>query len=123
MAKILVIEDDQSLSELYQHTLVANGYDVLMAHDGQEGLDKAKVFKPDLVISDFVMPKRSGVDVFVEMKRDPVFAKCKLLLITSLLLDKENIKEKGADDVLFKTDIMPDVLVKKVDSLLNPPQQ
>lgn len=120
MAKILIIEDDQSLIELYQHTLIAEGHDVLTAHDGAEGLEKAKIFRPELVISDYVMPKASGIDVFIQMKKDPALAGCKLLLVTSLLLDKENMKARGADDVLMKIDIMPEVLVKKVESLLNP---
>ncbi len=120
MAKILIIEDDQSLIELYQHTLIAEGHDVLTAHDGAEGLEKAKIFRPELVISDYVMPKASGIDVFIQMKKDPALAGCKLLLVTSLLLDKENMKAMGADDVLMKIDIMPEVLVKKVESLLNP---
>lgn len=120
MAKILIIEDDQSLIELYQHTLIAEGHDVLTAHDGEEGLEKAKIFRPELVISDYVMPKASGIDVFIQMKKDPALAGCKLLLVTSLLLDKENMKAMGADDVLMKIDIMPEVLVKKVESLLNP---
>jgi CheY-like chemotaxis protein len=119
MARILVIEDDESLTELYQHTLVGVGHDVLTAHNGQEGLDEAKIFKPEIIISDFVMPKKSGMEVFSEIKNDPELKNCKLLLITSMLVDKDDIKSKGADDVLFKTDIMPDLLIQKVNSLLN----
>lgn len=118
MARILIIEDDQSLTDLYQHTLVAQGHDILTARDGQEGLDRARVFKPELIISDFVMPKKSGIDVFSEIRKDEQFGKCKLLLVTSMLVDKQEMIAKGADDVLFKTDIMPEILIKKTNELL-----
>lgn len=119
MAKILVIEDDQALCELYQHTLVGEGHDVLMAHDGEEGLEKVKLFLPDLVISDYMMPKMTGIDVLVEIKKDPSLKHTKLLLVTSLLVDKDEIKSKGASDVLLKVEVVPSKLIEIVNSLIS----
>lgn len=119
MGKILVIEDDQALCELYQHTLVGEGYDVLMAHDGEEGLEKVKLFRPDLVISDYMMPKMTGIDVLVEIKKDPSLNHTKLLLVTSLLVDKDEIKSKGASDVLLKVEVVPSKLIEIVNSLIS----
>ncbi len=119
MAKILIIEDDQSLCELYQHTFVGEGHDVLTAHDGQEGLEKVKIFQPDLILSDYVMPKMTGIDVLDFVKKDPSLAQIKVILVTSLVVDKNEIIAKGAFDVLSKIEVVPSKLIAKVNAALS----
>lgn len=118
MSKILIIEDDQSLCELYQHTFVGEGHDVLTAHDGQEGLEKVKIFLPDLILSDYVMPKMTGVDLLDFVKKDPSLSHIKVIIATSLVVDKNEIIAKGAFDVLSKIEVVPSKLIAKVNAAL-----
>ena len=63
MAKILLVEDDNNLREIYEARLQAEGYNIVSAHDGEEALVVAKAEKPDLIISDVMMPKISGFEM------------------------------------------------------------
>lgn len=63
MAKILLVEDDNNLREIYEARLMAEGYEIVSARDGEEALTVAMKEKPDLIISDVMMPKISGFDM------------------------------------------------------------
>ena len=118
--KILIVEDDKSLREMYQLRLSLNGYDVLEASDGEEGLDVAIKEKPDLILLDIMMPKMSGMDVLDILKSTPETKDIPIVVLTALA--EENVKAKGlvygAEDFLIKSHIMPGQVVEKIEKVL-----
>ena len=71
MPKIMLVEDDNNLREIYGERLMAEGYDIVSANDGEEALALAVKEKPDLILSDVMMPKISGFDMLDILKTDP----------------------------------------------------
>lgn len=119
MAKILVVDDEISLIEMIQMRLEANGYDVITAHDGQEGLDKAKSEKPDLIILDVMMPKMDGYKVCGLLKNDARFNNIPIILFTARA-QKNDIdvgEEVGADAYCTKP-FDPKFLLGQIEALL-----
>ena len=70
-AKILFVDDDNFLRKVYQAELEEKGYEVLLAADGQEGLEKAQISDPDLIILDMIMPQKNGFEVLTELQNNP----------------------------------------------------
>jgi two-component system phosphate regulon response regulator PhoB len=68
--KILVIEDERALVEVLAYNLAREGFEVLTAHDGQDGLRQAQLKLPDLVVLDLMLPVKSGLDVCRDLRRD-----------------------------------------------------
>ena len=84
MAKILLIDDDETVHLVYRAYLAKAGHSVISAHDGEEGLAKAAADRPDLVLVDINMPNMSGFEVIKRLKADPVSAAIPVFVITSL---------------------------------------
>src|SRR3989338_7918354 len=118
MHKILIVEDDQFLSKLYKIKLQKEGFEVELAFDGQEGLEKFKSFKPELVLLDLIMPKIDGFTFLAKMKEDPDLYSDKVPIIVFSNLgqdsDFQKAKELGAQDFFIKADIGLDKIVAKV---------
>ncbi len=112
--KILVVDDDLYIRELYEEVLKTAGYDVQTAVDGVEGLRKLKEGGFDLVFLDVIMPKVDGLGVLRELSRNPPLKKNGPVILLSNLgnesLTQEAIKN-GASDYLTKADITPDKLL------------
>jgi len=70
MARILIIEDDAQISVMLRRTLARNGYEVVEASDGNEGLKCYRENPADLVITDIIMPKKEGIETIMELRRD-----------------------------------------------------
>ncbi len=125
-AKILVVDDDPDILEAVSIILEAQGYQVVTARDGIEGLATLKAEKPDLMILDLLMPKMDGFAVCKELK-DPRWAKyanIPILILTSVReeasrrrYELETGMELDVDDYLEKP-ISPTVLVQRVEKLL-----
>ena len=79
MSKVMLVEDDKSLREIYSIRLVAEGYDIVSASDGEEGLALAVKEKPDLIIADVMMPKISGFDMLDILRSTPETANVKVM--------------------------------------------
>jgi len=98
MKKILIVEDEDIIIELLEKKLIQEGYDISIAHNGEEGLKMVKEIKPDIVLLDIVMPKKSGYEVMEEMSKDPELNKIPIIIISNsgqpVELDKA--KELGA---------------------------
>jgi CheY-like chemotaxis protein len=74
MAKILVIDDEGQLRDLLNRMLTRDGHQILVANDGEEGIKSFHHFKPDLIITDIIMPEKDGIEVIVEiLKYNPNF--------------------------------------------------
>jgi len=120
MKKILLIEDEELIIKLLSKKLVSIGYDVLLAMDGQEGIEKMKQSVPDLVLLDIVMPRMGGFEVMAEMKKDAVLAKIPVIIISNSgqPLELEKAKQLGAADWLVKTEFDPKEVADKIQKYI-----
>lgn len=124
--KILIVDDDPDLRDIYEETFTEAGYQVDLAIDGQEGLDK--IFKGgyDLILLDIMMPKIDGLTVLKKIKTSGITLPPNIIVILSQLNEENIIKqamELGAKDYLIKSDYTPDQVLKKVNNLLSKPLQ
>jgi len=88
LRKILLVDDEIGFAELLRDLLRMDGYEVEVANDGQEGLDKVEKFAPDIIISDIVMPGLSGFEMFKKVKANPKTSKIPFLFITGFQDDR-----------------------------------
>lgn len=120
MKKILIIEDDSFLSEMYSTKLTQDGFEVEVAIDGEQGLEKIKSVKPDLVLLDIVLPKMDGFEILENTKKDKELQDIPIILLTNL--GQKNEIEKGfslgADECIIKAHFTPTAVVAKVKEVL-----
>lgn len=117
--RILLVDDEIDLIKTVQTRLEQANYEVLIAHDGMEALDKARKDKPDLIILDLLLPKMDGYRVCAFLKRDANYAKIPIIMFSACVQesDKDTGKEVGADDYITKP-FQHQVLLKKISELL-----
>ena len=84
--RILLVDDEPDIVTVMKFTLETNDFEVITAYDGQEGLDKAKEARPDMIILDVLMPKLFGDDLAKILKQDPLTANIPILFLTNLPL-------------------------------------
>jgi CheY-like chemotaxis protein len=120
MAKILVVEDDPLMSRMYQKIFTFEGYEVEMAGDGQEGLDKAREVKPTLMLLDVMMPKLNGLQVLEKIKADPETKAIPVIMLTNLAgeQDAESALTKGAIKYIIKSEHDPKEVADMVKEIL-----
>ena len=87
--KILVVDDELDIVKVVESRLKANGYEVITSPDGQDGLDKAKKEKPDLIILDLMLPDIDGSDVAVELLKHPLTSQIPIIFLTSVMTKSE----------------------------------
>lgn len=123
MAKILLVEDDQVLSEMYQEALTSQHFDVRPVSDGAEALAAAHSYMPDLILLDLLLPGIDGASLLPMFKMDEAL-KAIPIIILSNISSAEKIKElmsKGASDYMLKVDVTPDQIVSRICKILNLP--
>ena len=120
MKKIIIVEDEKILLNLLKDKLVKEGYEVIVALDGREGLKKIKQEKPDLILLDMVMPKMGGFEVMRELNKDKNLAKIPVIIISNSgqPVELDRAKKLGAKDWLIKTEFDPKEVVNKVNKQL-----
>lgn len=106
--RILLVEDDDALANVYVTRLQAEGYELRRVSNGEDALANALNFKPDLVILDAMMPKVSGFDVLDILRNTPETANLKIVMLTALSQDsdKERAESLGVDEYLVKSQIV-----------------
>lgn len=117
---ILIIDDDEFLASLYAQKLTQHGYEISVAHDGDEGIKKVKEVKPDAVILDILMPGKDGIDVLKELRSDSK-TKDQLVLVLSNLDDRKRrveCKHQNVFDYIIKAHITPDEIVDQINAML-----
>lgn len=117
MAKrILIVEDEELIAELLEKKLKKEGYEILVAKDGEEGLILIKKEKPDLILLDIVMPKMGGFEVMEEMQKDEELKKIPVIIISNSgqPVELERAQKLGARDWLIKTEFDPKEVIEKV---------
>jgi len=118
--KILLIEDEEMLTNMYQVKFEHEGFILVKALDGEEGLKKAAAEKPDFILLDVIMPKMDGFTVLKKLKENAATKDIPVLLLTNLGQDEDVKKgsEFGAVGYLVKANITPSEVVDKVKSLM-----
>lgn len=119
-AKILIVDDDMTLRELYEERMKQEGYVILSASDGEEAIEKATKEHPDLILLDVMMPKINGIDVMKMLREKDETSDIPIIILTALVQEIGKIKDmmKPGDGYLVKSEIMPkDVVAKVEDSL------
>ncbi len=118
--RILLVEDEIFIRELYQKVLTNAGYDVVPTEDGQAGLDKAKSEKFDMILLDIMLPKMTGIDVLKEVRKDPSeYLKTVPIFLLTNLGQESIIKEAfkiGANGYLLKAKYLPNQIINEVDA-------
>lgn len=121
MAKVMLVEDDNNLREIYVARLAAEGYETVSAHDGEEALALAVKEKPDLIISDIMMPKISGFDMLDILRTTPETKNTKVIMMTALSQaeDRERAGKLGADRYLVKSQVTLEDVIKVAHEVLS----
>lgn len=120
MAKIMLVEDDNNLREIYEARLLAEGYEIVSAEDGEQALAMAVKEKPDLIISDIMMPKISGFDMLDILRSTPETKNTKVIMMTALSQaeDKARADKLGADRYLVKSQVTLEDVAKVAREVL-----
>lgn len=119
--KILLVEDDNFLLNMYADKFRVEGFEVFIADNGAGGLKLAKEKAPDIILLDVLLPRMSGFEVLQELNKEPGTKNIPVILLTNLS-QKEEIKkgmELGAKDFLIKAHFMPHEVVAKVKQVLS----
>lgn len=120
MSKIMLVEDDNSLREIYSIRLTAEGYVIVSAGDGEEALAMAVKERPDLIISDVMMPKISGFDMLDILRSTPETKDIKVIMMTALSSEDQRARGEhlGADRYLVKSQVGIEDVVNVVHEVL-----
>lgn len=119
--KVLVVDDDQALLEMYTMRLKEEAFEVIVARNGEEALARAVDSKPDVILLDVMMPKVNGFDVLDILKSTPETKKIPVLILTVLIqdADRERGLKAGAEDYLVKSETMPGQVIEKVKQVIS----
>lgn len=114
--KILLVEDDDALANVYVMRLQAEGFVVTRVANGEDALAAAKEHKPDIVLLDAMMPKVSGFDVLDILRNTPETANLKIIMLTALSQesDKQRAQGLGVDDYLVKSQVVISDVVDRI---------
>ena len=120
MTKILLVEDDKSLREIYGVRLLAEGYDIVSAGDGEEALAMAIKEKPGLIVSDVMMPKISGFDMLDILRSTTETKDIRVIMMTALSSEDQRLRgeQLGADRYLVKSQVGIEDVVRTVHEVL-----
>lgn len=118
--KVLIVDDDQFLLDMYALKFRESGFDVEVAENGKKAIQKADEFKPDVMLLDVVMPAVDGFEVLSEIKQKKLAPGSKVIMLTNLGQkdDTERGMALGADDYIVKAHFTPTEVVDRVKSIL-----
>lgn len=119
-AHVLLVEDDEFLSGIYQKKFEMEGFKISTADNGEKGLAEAKKKKPDIILLDILLPKLDGFAVLEQLKADSVMKNIPVVLLTNLG-QKDDVQkglDAGAVDYLIKAHFKPSEIVEKVRKVL-----
>ncbi len=114
--KILLVEDDKALANVYVARLQLEGFDVQHVINGEEALSIAVAYKPDLIVLDAMMPRINGFDVLDILRNTPETMNIRIIMLTALsqAKDKERAEQLGADDYLVKSQVVIGDVVDRI---------
>ncbi len=118
--KVLIIEDDSYISEMYRIKFESENFETVVKNDGVEGIKFMEKNIPDIILLDIVMPKMDGFSVLKTIKKNPKLDKIPVILLTNLS-QKENIErgfDLGASSYIIKAHFTPSEVVEKIKEVL-----
>jgi len=120
LKKILIVDDEEGIVKVVKMYLEHHDYEVITASEGQEGLEKAKTEKPDLIVLDLMLPRINGYKVCGLLKKDTRYAKIPIILFTAKTQEKDMKlgQEVGADAYIIKP-FEPEILLSKIKEFIN----
>jgi len=121
MPKIVIVEDDPMISEIYQKKFVEAGFTVLVADSGEQIINLVEKEKIDVILLDLILPKMSGFDVIKKIRNEKMDSGVKIIVFTNLNQseDRQKAMDLGADGFIVKSEHTPSSLVKEVERLLH----
>lgn len=119
--KILIVDDDEFLLDMYVMKFKESGFDVEIAQSGKQAIEKAGTMQPDAILLDIVLPGTDGFEALREIKKKKLAPKSSIIMLTNLGQkdDTEKGMALGADDYIVKAHFTPTEVVKKVIDILN----
>ncbi|NTV31555.1 response regulator transcription factor [candidate division WWE3 bacterium] len=122
--KILVVEDNLEIAEVYEIVLADEGYEVTIRLTGETGLNEALASQYDLILLDVMLPGMNGISILKELRKNPQTAQTPVYMLTALGQDtiKKQAHDAGAIEVLVKSTFTPDQIVEKVNAVLGSAQ-
>ncbi|MDO9399087.1 MAG: response regulator [bacterium] len=117
--KILIVEDEDVLLDVYKIKFSQSDYQIITAMDGLAGLELARKELPDLILLDLILPKMDGYQVITELKKDNKTKKIKIYILSNLVQNKEIERgyKNGVDGYLVKANLTPTQLLNKVNQI------
>ena len=121
MVKIAIIEDDQTISQMYRMKFEAAGFDVATASDGEAGVAIVKKFHPDLILLDLQMPNMNGVEALSLIRALPSHKQTPVIVLTNLGEEEapDGLRKLGVHSYIVKADFTPRQVVERVKHALN----
>ncbi len=118
-AKILLVDDEQDILDILSFNLIKNKFSVATACNGEQAIEKAKEFKPDLIVLDIMMPKKNGIETCKEIRKIPELKDTAVIFLTAMVDEDSEIHglDVGADDYIPKP-IKPKLFISKVNATL-----
>ena len=120
MTKILIIEDEKILSEMYKDKFIQSGFEVILVHSAEEGIEIVSKEKPDLILLDILLPRTNGINFLTMIKKDSELFSIPVIVFSNYD-DTETKREAfrlGVKDYLIKTNYTPQEIIEKVKSYL-----
>lgn len=120
MKKILLVEDDEMLHNMYNQKFKSKGYEVVSAYNGSDGVKLAETEIPDIILMDIIMPKMDGFVALKKIRKSKKIGEIPVIILTNLGQEEDiqKGKELGADDYFIKANHTPAEVVEKVEKIL-----
>ncbi|MBI3634157.1 MAG: response regulator [Candidatus Yonathbacteria bacterium] len=118
--KVVVVEDDEHISKVYEIKLAKENINTMVAQDGEEAVTMITAEKPDLIILDLMVPNKDGFGVLEDIKKDPVLAKIPVIVLSNLgqKKDQDRAFALGVNEYLVKMDYSIQDIIDKVKGYL-----
>lgn len=119
---LLIVEDEEAIAQMYSDRFKMAGFDVDIAHQGDEGIIKMATGHPSIVLMDILMPGLSGTEAVEQAKANPATRDIPIVMLTNYAdsADLKNAMKMGAADYIIKSESTPEKVVEKVQKILGP---
>ncbi len=116
--KVLIVEDDQFIAEIYKQKLEAEGLEVKVIKEGLRVLEEIKNFSPDIILLDLLLPDISGMEVLNRLKAEGILEKIKVFVVSNLGTEQEKVQAFPNVDYFIKAEYTPSELLKEIKKYL-----
>lgn len=120
MKKIVIIEDDMAIAQMYRMKFEGDGFEVFLADNGRTGLELASEVKPDVILLDLLMPEMGGQETLVEIRKSPELGKTPVIILTNTESERAELEARALEvaDYIIKANETPSQVVAKTKQIL-----